>query len=192
MSNKQPPKRVHVSSSSGDEIFDADLAQINSSLISIQEQLKCMVIIDSLDETLKSFFKKVRTEIRNDIKAEMSQELDQIKTSLAEEKTKVQTLIVERDNLKSEMLQVISNQEQLELDVKESIKLGNRNEQYSRKKNIKILGLKENEGEDLKQEIKRLAHELADIQLGDTQIVAIHRLPSKYRDRPRPIILKLL
>ncbi|KAK6167102.1 hypothetical protein SNE40_021206 [Patella caerulea] len=132
MSNKQPPKRVHVSSSSGDEIFDADLAQINSSLISIQEQLKCMVTIDSLDETLESFFKKVRTEIRNDIKAEMSQELDQIKTSLAEEKAKVQTLIVERDNLKSEMLQVVSNQEQLELDVKESIKLGNRNEQYSR------------------------------------------------------------
>ncbi|KAK6168146.1 hypothetical protein SNE40_022029 [Patella caerulea] len=129
MSNKQPPKRVHVSSSSGDEIFDADLAQINSSLISIQEQLKCMVTIDSLDETLKSFFKKVRTEIRNDIQAEMSQELDQIKTSLAEEKAKVQTLIVERDNLKSEMLQVVSNQEQLELDVKETIKLGNRNEQ---------------------------------------------------------------
>ncbi|KAK6182023.1 hypothetical protein SNE40_009792 [Patella caerulea] len=109
MSNKQPPKRVHVSSSSGDEIFDADLAQINSSLISIQEQLKCMVTIDFLNETLKSFFKKVRTEIRNDIKAEMSQELDQIKTSLAEEKAKVQTLIVERDNLKSEMLQTRNN-----------------------------------------------------------------------------------
>ncbi|KAK6178223.1 hypothetical protein SNE40_013032 [Patella caerulea] len=190
-SSKQSSKRVHVSSSSGDEVFSGDLAQINKTLEIIQNQLKSMVTIENMDNTLQKGFEKMRIEICKKINADLTREIGELKTSLAEEKEKVQTLISERDKIKSEMLQIVSKQQQLEVDLQDSIKLGNRYEQYSRKKNIKILGIKEKTGENIKADFKNMVSSLTGIQLDDNQIVAIHRLPSKYRDRPRPIILKL-
>ncbi|KAK6178319.1 hypothetical protein SNE40_013118 [Patella caerulea] len=190
--NKPSVKRVHVSSSSGDEVFGTDLAQIHNLLASIQEQLKSVVTRTNLDESLRISLENIRSDICKEIKAEISVEITELKTTLSEEKEKVQALVLERDQLKSEMLSLATNQQRMENGIKDSIKLGNRNEQYSRKKNIKVLGVIEKDGENLRADFKKISFEYAGVRLNDTQIVAIHRLPSNNSDYPRPIIVKLL
>ena len=66
----------------------------------------------------------------------------------------------------------------------------NMNEQYSRKTNIKILGVSEQKAENTKEVVKGLIKDKAGVEIADDEIIAVHRIPGK-KDHHRPIILKL-
>ena len=65
----------------------------------------------------------------------------------------------------------------------------NRQAQYSRKDNIRIFGLKESQSEDLSKEVCKLADSIG-VKVNTTDIHAVHRLPSKFPDKPKPVIVR--
>ena len=74
--------------------------------------------------------------------------------------------------------------------VLEASSRSNYNEQYSRKNNIKIHGVEENEHESATDAAKRILSTVAKVQLKDSEIVALHRVSGK-KGRPRPILVKV-
>ena len=68
----------------------------------------------------------------------------------------------------------------------------NLNEQYSRKNNIKIMGVEEGEEteESLMRKISYILESKTGISLDDSRIQAIHRIPGK-SGMPKPVLIKL-
>ncbi|CAG2208763.1 unnamed protein product [Mytilus edulis] len=73
----------------------------------------------------------------------------------------------------------------------ESVRLGNWNEQYSRKKNVKIYQLPENRNEDLPHSLLNELKNKVKLDINPSEIVAMHRIPGK-EGSPRPILIKFL
>lgn len=69
--------------------------------------------------------------------------------------------------------------------------MANWNEQYSRKKSIKIHHLEERRGEQLIPKLITTLKDKVGIELNKTDIVAMHRIPGK-DGFPRPVIVKFL
>jgi hypothetical protein len=68
---------------------------------------------------------------------------------------------------------------------------GNWNEQYSRKKNVKIYNMPENRGEKLPVSLINQLKEKLSINIDRSDIVAMHRKPGRPA-APRPILVKFL
>ncbi|XP_013396733.1 uncharacterized protein LOC106163628 [Lingula anatina] len=66
----------------------------------------------------------------------------------------------------------------------------NYNEQYSRKNNIKIYGVKEEKNEDMVGMVSKLLQTETGVRVTSEEIVAVHRIPGK-RGQERPILLKV-
>ena len=73
---------------------------------------------------------------------------------------------------------------------KRALLQSNFNEQYSRKTNIKITGVKEERSENTQELVQRVVREKAAVEIDDDEIIAVHRIPGK-KNLPRPIIIKL-
>ena len=69
-----------------------------------------------------------------------------------------------------------------------------RNEQYSRKNNIRIYGLEENPNENLQEKIIGLAKEELGVEIKDEEIEIAHRIGQTRRSqsKPRAVIIKFL
>jgi hypothetical protein len=70
----------------------------------------------------------------------------------------------------------------------DAMRQGNWNEQYSRKKNVKIYNMPENRGEKLPVSLINQLKEKLDINIDRSDIVAMHRIPGRPA-APRPIFL---
>ena len=72
------------------------------------------------------------------------------------------------------------------------------NEQYPRKNNIRIFGLREEHGENLEEKVIKFAKESLDAHIGNDEIEIVHRvgrMPMQSGDgnmRPRATIIKFL
>jgi hypothetical protein len=64
-------------------------------------------------------------------------------------------------------------------------------EQYSRRENIKINGVKEDEGEDLIKKITKIAEDI-DVQINYADISTIHRMGKRSQGKPRPVICRFV
>ena len=73
---------------------------------------------------------------------------------------------------------------------KEAESRSNYNEQYSRKNNIKIHGLKERPNENTTKEVQSLLKSITNVELTNNDIIAAHRIPGK-AGTPRPVLLKV-
>jgi hypothetical protein len=73
---------------------------------------------------------------------------------------------------------------------KRAVALGNRNEQYSRKLNIKFYGLPEKQGESVIETVNEALRQKTDESIDPTEVVAIHRIPGQ-RNQPQPILVKM-
>ncbi|CAG2197676.1 unnamed protein product [Mytilus edulis] len=73
----------------------------------------------------------------------------------------------------------------------ESVRLGNWNEQYSRKKNVKIYHLPENRNEDLPHSLLNELKNQVKLDINPSEVVAMHRIPGK-EGSPRPVLIKFL
>ena len=64
-------------------------------------------------------------------------------------------------------------------------------EQYGRRDNIRIFGIKENADEDIYQEVINVA-KCAGVNVTKSDISICHRVPSRATDKPRPVIVKFV
>ena len=84
----------------------------------------------------------------------------------------------------------VENQEQ---QTREAIKLGNHNEQFSRKNNIKIMHVEEEPSENEEKLTEKVCSVLSKqgVDLQKEEIIAIHRLPRRNQSR-KPVIIKTI
>ncbi|KAK3098950.1 hypothetical protein FSP39_024596 [Pinctada imbricata] len=73
----------------------------------------------------------------------------------------------------------------------EALRRSNRNEQYSRKTNVKVCGVRESDDENTLEVVKQVLDEKAGVKISDSDVIAVHRIPSKKRTEPKPILLKV-
>ena len=68
----------------------------------------------------------------------------------------------------------------------------NRQQQHTRSYNCRIFGMEESENEDLKKKVCSLIGGALGVKIAKTDIAAAHRLPSKNKDRPHPVIVRFV
>ena len=201
----QPTKRTHseVSEASGDEV-----GLILSELAEIKDEIKSTVKSSELDGFVKNLVNtlvgEMKTEMKNElqtIKETHEKELSELRKVHEQEQTKSNTKIdaLERQivdlidkNAKNESkIRITKKQyEDLEEIAYEASMKANYNEQYSRKNNIKIHGVKEVPKENTLEVTKKVLEETAKVTLKDDEIVAIHRIPGK-KGYEKPILIKV-
>ena len=126
---------------------------------------------------------------------EMAKELDTAKDDLVTHGAEIVTL---KDSLKRahENISVLAKENEMlkKLNVR-SIRLGNQNEQYSRRESIRIIGLPQERNEDIKEKVQEFVKSNLNIDVEPKDIVAAHRLPrrgaSQFSTTPEPLICLL-
>ncbi|XP_041368519.1 uncharacterized protein LOC121382903 [Gigantopelta aegis] len=141
-------------------------------------QVAVTTIMNTLSEQLK-------LEISHLIKQEM-EKFDAKLNELAKDKDKLQA---EVNNQKLNMKEMNDRLETCIKNTNIATQMANRNEQYSRKRNVKLLGIPEEKDETVLDKVIDLFKGLGeDIDPNDVQ--AIHRLPSQDKSQPRPVLVK--
>ncbi|KAH3706234.1 hypothetical protein DPMN_065619 [Dreissena polymorpha] len=168
--------------------------------------------ITSLRDDLKGMLKKEEVEqlitntvttLMNKIMQNINDKIDQlVSEKLVEMQAKIESLDYDNKNLKDK-IQILedktsTNDKSIHEQIEKTYELSklahmkaNYNEQYSRKNNIKILNIQENreETEDsITKSVTSILKTHAGVDLLLTDIVAIHRIPTK-RGQTRPVSL---
>lgn len=76
---------------------------------------------------------------------------------------------------------------------KEAIKMANYNEQYSRKTNVKIMDVREDEAESedgLREKAKNILKSQG-AEVADHEILVIHQIPTKKKGTVKPVLIKM-
>lgn len=159
------------------------LQNIQADLKSLKENVGKTVNIDDIKNIVGSIVR----EVMSDHKKEME--------ILIEEKHKVLMDII--DSQRSEIeglndqIHVMSvENDELKKLARSAMSKANWNEQYSRKNNVKIHGVKELPGENVKELVQNIIQENAGVEIPDDDIIAIHRIPGR-KGYQRPILMKL-
>ena len=190
----QPAKRpnTEMADTSADE-----LTHIANELKEIKEELGEVVKTKDMKEMIKSVVEemmlKMKDEFNNKI-YEMEKKQQENLTNLKDEMDKLmldnETL---RENLAKKQKSLASVEERLskaESNAVDARKKANYNEQYSRKNNVKIHGIKELQNENTLATTQKMLREVAKVEVNESEVIAVHRIPGK-EDHPRPIILKV-
>lgn len=84
--------------------------------------------------------------------------------------------LVDKNKEIRELQQVLQKTEYVS---KEAMRLGNQNEQYSRKHNFKIMGLTENDKENTWKLVQDFLKTNINVEIDDREIIAQHRILGK-------------
>lgn len=144
---------------------------IDAKLSLICKQLEILPILNENVKTLSDKVSDITDQLKK-LQSDMQNVSDQANTN----SDTIATLQIEN--------------EQKTLEINNLINKFNRMDQYSRNKNIEIHGLKEENEENLHLKVEAIAKILRIPNFIVNEIDAIHRLPAKNRNLPRPIIVQ--
>lgn len=130
---------------------------------------------DTFTEKLKSFKEEVLGLVTNT--------LEQTTKDIEKLKKEVGNLQKENDTLKQEVAELKYTQQELR-------KTMNDTAQYTRKDNVRILGLDEQMHEDTREVVCSTLSKKLNIEVKPSDIAACHRLPSTQKNLPRPVIVR--
>ncbi|CAG2220327.1 unnamed protein product [Mytilus edulis] len=196
--NKRP--RTCISDSSDHSVC------IERELEDIKKSMDKIVKKDDIEEIVTNIMGKLLNKWKTEIKKEILEEVTKERVKMKESYDKKFEMVgrkmdsIEFDNanlleknaaLHTELRKMKEEIKQIETGVTEGIRMANWNEQYSRKKNIKIHNLEERRGEQLIPELLTTLKDKVGIELNKTDIVAMHRIPGK-QGFPRPVIVKFV
>ena len=145
-----------------------------------QEQRIATLINNILDVKLEAFATRIESMVSLKIKA-LEDRFVTLQNELAE--------------LKEDYNESLNHVEQdLRIQIDDTWEYAVRNEQYSRKNNIRIYGLEENPDENLQEKIIGLAKEELGVEIKDKEIEIAHRIGQTRRSqsKPRAVIIKFL
>ncbi|CAC5379033.1 unnamed protein product [Mytilus coruscus] len=161
---------------------------------------------DDIDEIVTNIMGKLLNKWKTEIKKETLEEVNKERVKMKEGYDKKFEMVgrkmdsINFDNanfleknaaLHKELRKMTEEIKQIKIGVTEGIRMANENEQYSRKKNIKIHNLEERRGEQLIPELITTLKDKVGINLNKTDFVAMHRIPGKH-GYPRQVIVKFL
>lgn len=145
-----------------------------------QEQRIATIINNILDAKLEAFATRIENMVTQKVKA-LEERFQTLQNELAE--------------LKQDYNESLNHVEQdLRSQVDDTWEYAVRNEQYSRKNNIRIYGIKENPDENLQVQIIGLAREELGVEIKEEEIEIAHRIGQTRRsqNKPRAVIIKFL
>ena len=197
--NSQPEKRP--ASDMENSSFSDEITMINKQLEQLSEDTKVtrdkvndMLSKDELKDfistTVTSLIKKLEDRIYKDIEKKIKQELKDRTTELSD---RLDSLVMENVELKARLEVAEKKIEHCEKQTQRATEKGNYNEQYSRKNNIKIMGVTERSDETvemLTDNVCNILYQKAGVEIEQRDIVAIHRIPGK-AGMPKPVLIKV-
>ncbi|CAG2257732.1 unnamed protein product [Mytilus edulis] len=197
-----PAKRLHscLSSSSDHSIcIENELDEIKQSLKNVPKKSDLTEIVT---EIFKSLSENLKKQIKKEIMSEVKSEVEKLKTNydskISHLHDKLNTIEFENGNLletnaslHSDLRKMREVVDENNKKATESVRLGNWNEQYSRKKNVKIYHLPENRNEDLPHSLLNELKNQVKLDINPSEVVAMHRIPGK-EGNPRPVLIKFL
>ena len=175
-----PPKSK--SSMPGKESQEEVLKNIMAELKTLKDSVSHTVKSDDLKSVIACTIK----EILSDHKTELVDLLEEKNKKLAEI---IETQNDEIKNLKTKIDEITTENTELKSLAESAMSKANWNEQYSRKNNIKLHGVKESSDEDTREIFKAVIKDNIDVEVSDEDILAIHRIPGR-RGYQRPILVK--
>ena len=173
-------------------------SEIKDIVSSILNELKVEIIADVKTTVLNEIKTNTTKEIKEDVKKEFEQELEkntkeyknQVKEISDGFNLDLETLREKFCEQAREMRGMKENLKLLQSRTDSALRLANQNQQYSQKCNIKFLKWEEKQNENLREDLCKILRESVSIELAPADILAIHRIPGRARDGPRPVIAK--
>ena len=197
---------------------DTGNSRLNSICDSLEEIKKTMVSKSDIGEMVKNILLELKTdfvkeikaaikdEIKEDLKNELKCEIEKSAERSLEEKIKrVSSVNSEhfdavnmdltdiREKIageKRELQKLTEELRQVARNARQAISMANFNQQYSQKCNIKILGWREQNRENLKENFCSILKEKVNIDVNPADILAIHRIPGN--GGTRPVIVRMI
>lgn len=196
---KKRPRTCISDSSDHSVCIEKDLEEIKKSMENIVRKEDIAEIVTNI---MGKLLDKWKMEIKKETMVEVNKETTKIKevyekklTNMSRKMDKIElenvNLLEKNSLLHTEVRQIREDMAQIEHTATESLRMANWNEQYSRKKNIKIYNLKESRGEQLIQDFVSSIKDSVKVEIRPEEIVAMHRIPGK-PGSPRPVIVKFL
>ncbi|KAK6175946.1 hypothetical protein SNE40_014319 [Patella caerulea] len=194
MSTGQPQKRVRESSTQSD-LTDPfiDIGEFTEVVDGLKQKMDSMMTKDDLQIMLKDIVGVIYNQVKDSISAEI--ETTEVSTNEAHEKIEKQEdsiNIIENKNqkLQSKLDSVTQELNALKATSNQAICMANYNEQYSRKTNIKILNLTQTDNTNLQATVIKVISQVTGKTISNNDLVAVHHLPSKFQDKPKPVLVK--
>ena len=188
-------------SSFGDEItmINRQLEQLSEDTKITKDKVNNMLSKDELKDFITTTVTATVNSLLKDLEVKIQNEIDLKVEKVVKEKT---TEMSDRlDSLTLENVQLREALTKLETKVDENVTLAqkamqksNYNEQYSRKNNVKIMGMAEPPDEtveSLTNKVCETLYEKAGLHVDARCIVALHRIPGK-AGYPKPVLMKMI
>lgn len=207
----EPPlknKRTHSdvseesnSSMIGLSIIQTQLDEMNESLSEVKKNLEQVLKKEDIEALIKStvcnIMDKLEKKMREDIENKVQEKTKHLNEKIDSISFENQQLT---DQLKSTSTtlqkQINDLEEQIQHNEKRSkdaLKNSNYNEQYSRKNNVKIMDVPEDEGESNSNLLTKVCDIFAtqNVELAKNEIIALHRIPTR-KGGIRPVLMKTM
>ena len=200
----QKEKRSHsevADSSLGDEFtsIQKQLDQLTSDIQQTREDVKSLMKKEEMrtfiTDTITALFSKVQKKIEKKVEETIEEKLEEkLNDKMTELNDRLDNLVLENVQLREANDKLKKRLDKNEKVAKTAMEKSNMNEQYSRKNNIKIMGVVEDDDETeekLIEKINKILRAKADVSINENKIVAIHRIPGK-SGMPKPVLIKLM
>lgn len=191
-------KRTHseVSETSAEElnIIHQQLDILTLDLKTTNENIKQLMTKDDIETFISKTVEKVLKSLEKNIEKYVDTKVEEkVNERVAELNDRLDHMTYENGEIKDRLDKVEGELKKEKERTRSAIEKSNFNEQYSRKNNVKILGVAQQTNEtesNLTTKVISLVKEKADVDIVQSEIVAIHRIPSKLN--PKPVLVKFL
>ncbi|KAK3082747.1 hypothetical protein FSP39_004210 [Pinctada imbricata] len=188
-STKPPAAKTKRTSSEMADSSMEEMSTILSDLDEIKSALKKSVTKSDLTDIVKSIVKEMFEENKKEMETRMKEIEDVYMRKCGDLQDKIDGLGLEMESLRELNAKKDTAIRNLNATLDDAMRIANEarsrsnyNEQYSRKNNIKIFGLKESNGENVSSEVCKMLKSAAKVELKEEEILAAHRLPSKLKN----------
>ena len=189
-------KRTHsdVSETSMEELgfIHTQLDNVTAELKETKESLKNLMTKSDISEFITKTVDSVLKGINDKIKQVVEEEVkEKVKETVTELNNRLDFIVFENVEIKERLDKVESKLKKQKEKTKAAFVQSNYNEQFSRKNNVKIMGVEVLEDEtdsNLTAEIIDIVKQKTNVDIDPSDIVALHRIPSRHN--PRPVLVK--
>ena len=191
-------KRTHseVSETSLEElaIIHTQLDTVTAELKETKDSMKNLMtksdIADFITKTVESVLKGIDDRMKKMVEEQVEVK---VKDRVNEINNRLDYLTFENVEIKERLDKVENKLKKQKEKTKAALEQSNYNEQFSRKNNVKVMGVEVLEDEtevNLTEEIISIVRQKTHVNIQPSEIVALHRIPSKHN--PKPVLVKFI